>query len=426
MISLRIMMSRVLALFLSFISSVLTADDVFTSPTVADVPALIGTFEDPNVRLGASQAIVTIGKPAVLPLEEALRSGKVDEQLWSAYTLGKIGPAAAAAAPALTDLLRSQDRHLRAVAARSLGQIRTNNTKAIELLATSITDGDARVRRWAVVALGQIGPAAKTALPQLVDALDDQSVRAKAIQSIVQIGKDAIPLLKDVLANDVVRLEAAEVLCQLDPAAAKRLGIDKPTKADLTALRLSLHNNDKDIEARTNAAKRLGMLGTDAAPILVTAFADSNDEVANAAAMAFCDVGASAVPLLRETLGHESAQVRAAALDALAAIGPGAEDALSEVIDALTDADRDVRHRAVKTLDAFGPVAEPAVSALIAVVQNPRDLEATRQLAIKTLARIASSKREQVIAALRESAKDSNFGVSSLAKQMLKTIEAKD
>jgi hypothetical protein len=56
-------------------------------------------------------------------------------------------------------------------------------------------------------------------------------------------------------------------------------------------------------------------------------------------------------------------------------------------------------------------------------MQNSRDLEATRQVALKTLARIATAKHEQILEALRESTKDSNYGISSLAKQMLKKLE---
>lgn len=417
-------MLRLLVFVLSFACLVATAGDIFNHPSVADVPVLIRSFEDSNVRLGASKALVAIGKPAVPQLNEALRSDQLDIQIWSAYSIGKIGPNASAAAPALAVVLQAEDSDLRAVAARSLGQIRTNNAEAVALLADSITDDNARVRQAAVVSLGAIGPSAGVAVPQLVNALNDQSVRADAIRALVQIGDDAIPLLMEALASDNIRLEAAEVLRRLDPAAAEQLGIDKPTKTDLNALRISLHNADKDVASRAIAADWLGQLGLDAAPILIAAFSDDKAQVASAASSAFRHVGASAVPLLREALKHESGRVRAVVINALAAIGADAKDALPDIVSALTDVDREVRHRAVKTLDVFGSASEPAIPALIAVMHNPRDSEPTRQLAVKTLARIAPPEHELTIVALRESTKDSNYGVSSLAKQVLKTLEA--
>jgi len=399
-----------------------TAGDLFTNPTENDLPVLIDCFEDPNVRVGASKAIETLGARAVPRLIEALGSDSMDVRIWSVHTLGKIGCAASAAATALADLMQSKETSLRAVAARSLGRIRASDRESIALLGKATTDEDTRVRRWSVVSLGQIGPAAAAAVPQLIDALNDQPIRQEAVRALIQIGKHAVPQLTEALASNAVRLEAAEALRGIDPAIARRLKIDRPTKADLCALRLSLRNKKKDIDARIRATESLGLLGLEAVPILIAAFAEK-DAVVLAATSAFQNIGSSAVPLLRATFEQESAAVQAAAIQALAAIGPTASDAIPDLIAALTDADRNVRHQAVRTLDAFDSAAKPAIPALIAVMQNSRDVEPTRQLALKTLAQIATAEHEQIITALRESTKDSNYGISSLAKQMLKELK---
>lgn len=417
--------SRLLVFVISCHACVVASADIFTAPTVDDVPALVRSLKDSNVRQGASNALVSLGEPAVPQLIDSLHTDDLDMQIWLAYTLGRMGSHASAAAPTLAESLKSNDSNLCAVAARSLGQIGSGDAKVVDLLARSTTDDEVRVRRFSVVSLGQIGPAAEAALPQLVDALAVQKVRADAIRSLVRIGEAAVSPLTAALGNDNIRLDAAEALRQLDPAMAKQLGIDKPTAAALAALRNSLQNTERDIEARVVAAEWLGQLGIDAAPILISAFVDGDTAVVSASANAFRDIGASAVPLLQETLKHESARVRVAAVDALAAIGPGAEAAVPDLISELTDAERDVRHRAVDALDKIGPAAELAIPTLIAVMQNERDLEPTRQLAIKTLVRIAPPGHEDTIAALRESSKDDNFGVSSLAKEMLKVIETK-
>ncbi|MDP6445094.1 MAG: HEAT repeat domain-containing protein [Pirellulaceae bacterium] len=403
------------------------ADDVFTTSAVADVSALIGHFEDANLRRGAANAIVRIGEPAAPLLTKALSSEIAEVRIWSTYCLGKIGSPATAAGPAIAKLLQSADRSERAVAARALGAIRCGDAEAINLLAAAIADPDTRVAQRSVVSLGQLGAAAEPALPQLLVALKIQTIRAEAVRAIEQVGKRATPLLIEALADDSTRLEAAEALRAIDPEAAARAGVDATTKDDLNALKLALLDVDKDVAARVAAAKLLAGLAPASTPILIDSFADENADVVAAATAAFADVGVSAAAPLIESLNDKSARVRAAAIDALAAIGPAAEGAVPNLTAALTDAERDVRHRAVYALRAFGATAAPATADLIKVMQNPRDLEPTRQLSVKTLASLAEAGdeklAEQIISAYRESSKDSNYGVSSLVKQKLKELE---
>ena len=398
------------------------SDDIFNSPGPDDVPALIKYFEDPNLRFGASKAIASLGPNAVPHLIDGLQSDQQDSRIWSAYTLGRIGPSAMAAAPVLAELLPSSDVTLKRVVARSLGQIQADGSPIVTALAKMTTDDDVRVRQRAVVSLGQIGPAAHAAAGQLVDALQDQRVRASALQSLCQIGTDAIPSLTNALNDDRVRLEVAEALRCIDLETAKHLGVGQPGIADLAALELSLHNQEKDLPARASAARQLGSLGIEAAPILIAAFEDSHRDVTAAVAAAFAEIGPSAVPMLRESLQHPSPRVRVTALNALAAIGSRASDASGELAEALADKDRDVRHHAVRCVRSIGAAPDLVVVGLIEVMQNPRQLEATRQLAIKTLAEIAP-KQEKTIAAFHASAEDRNYGVSSLAKEMLKRLE---
>ena len=187
-------------------------------------------------------------------------------------------------------------------------------------------------------------------------------------------------------------------------------------------LNVPVKNGQITNDARIEAASRLGSLGSNATPILIAVFGDGDQDVSRAAAAALGEVGPEAVPLLQQAMQDESPVVRAKVADALAAIGPDAHEALPDLIAALEDADRTVRHRAVTALGELGSAAEAAVPALIAVMQNPRDLEPTRQLALKVLARTGPDSRETVIAALRESTEDDNYGISSLAKQTLKKI----
>jgi HEAT repeat protein len=200
--------------------------------------------------------------------------------------------------------------------------------------------------------------------------------------------------------------------------------VDSPSERDIPALRLALENRSRNEKSRIEAAKQLGQTGVAAAPILIAAFSSSDEQVARAVARAFEDVGPSAIPQLTESLANESVVVRAKSADALGAIGPDAKPALSHLVTQLADTDRTVQHRVVMALGSIGETASEAVPALIEVMQNPRVLEPTRQLTLKILVRLASTARHDVIiAALKKSSKDKNYGVSSLASYSLRQLE---
>ena len=66
-------------------------------------------------------------------------------------------------------------------------------SKFVAEIVAKLTDPDASVRRLAAEALGAIGPAAKSALPQLVEIVgngaEDLGVRSAAEQAALRIAK---------------------------------------------------------------------------------------------------------------------------------------------------------------------------------------------------------------------------------------------
>jgi hypothetical protein len=83
--------------------------------------------------------------------------------------------------------------------------------KTVDEWVKALKNWDSRVRGEAATALGRIGPAAKAAIPALIDALKDRDplVRVEAASALGSIGPDAIGALRDALKNEdrYVRME---------------------------------------------------------------------------------------------------------------------------------------------------------------------------------------------------------------------------
>jgi HEAT repeat protein len=385
-------------------------------------PQLIGALNDANVRQGASIALTKRGEAAVPALRNSLKSGKPDVRVWSAYTLGEIGQASESSVGELCKALSDSDHALRSAAAQALGRI--GSSAAVEALASALDDDDAQVRQHAAVALGKIGPPSRASTSKLIAALSDPDVRPLAREALIQIGSSTAGLLTESLHDDTIRFDASAVLREVDPAKAKQLGLDDPSAADLSSLRVVLYDESRPLSERSAAAISLASLSDDGVAVLVGAF--EQPTIARMAASAFAKTGPTAVPALVDAMSHQRPGVRTTAADALGHIGPTAAEAATHLIQLLKDQDRNVRYSAVRALHEFGQKAKPAVSALTEVILDSKELEPTRQWAIKTLIVTLPETHDEVVKALIEACKEeTNYGVRSLAERQLRKIDLK-
>ena len=209
----------------------------------AAIPALTELLRDEKriVRVAAAEALAKMGpepkSTAISILIELLRdkTGEVprprvfsthgfpEEQRleWNARVraagaLGKMGPEAKRAIPALTELLRDEEYDLRFSAASALKGI---GMSAIPALMESLRDREWTARQASALALGMMGPEAKVAVPVLIELLRDkeENVRSFAAWALGKIGPEArtaIPVLIDLLRDKEsnVRRNAAEDL----------------------------------------------------------------------------------------------------------------------------------------------------------------------------------------------------------------------
>jgi HEAT repeat protein/predicted Ser/Thr protein kinase len=237
----------------------------------------------------------------------------------------------------------------------------------VRALAGKLKAPDVNSRWKAAMALLQFGPAAKDAVPMLLEAIDDEapSVAEAAAQSYRKItGKEPPPpkpkappapkvsqavtgLIEQLRSEDsFVRWRAVLALGELGEQAS-------PATDQLEELL-----DDKDDNVRWTAATTLGKIGPGAraaVPALAAALSDRDDPVIHRhAAAALARLGAAArdaVPGLIGALKDKDSNVREEVVEALVRIGAAA---VPPLIEALKDDDERVRFEAADALTKIG------------------------------------------------------------------------
>jgi HEAT repeat protein len=309
---------------------------------------------------------------AVATVRQALADPSAAVRTQAALALGRIGPAAAVAAPALREALHDADETVRCQAAEAVVQVGGPAPAAVAALAELLQDPSAPVKASAARALGALKKDAAPALPALVALLQDrdEAVRTAAAEAVGRIGplnEQATGTLVEGLASadNVVRAHTAEALGTIGEAAAEAAPALARALAD---------SNDR---VRAKAAAALGKIGEAAAdvavPSLVRVLRDADNWVSALAAEALGQMGEladEAVPALVRALGHVNPLVRANAAEALGKLGPAATGARAALEKAAADADAGVRGQAVRALGAVGPPARGSEQVVLAELQD--------------------------------------------------------
>jgi len=190
---------------------------------------------DEAVGLSAGGALVRLGEAAVGHLRSRLAEPPHRRQALG--VLGAIGPAAKGALPELVAALADADPVCAEEAAVALAEIGGDAVGAVPDLEKLLADGvPASTRYTAVYGLGRIGPAAKGALPRLLELSksDDEILATVAVWAALKIDpadaalvESAVPMLRRALRGDrdMVRLEAAVALGDIGRAAGSAVPI---------------------------------------------------------------------------------------------------------------------------------------------------------------------------------------------------------
>jgi hypothetical protein len=158
----------------------------------------------------------------------------------AAELLGDLGPAAAAAVPTLTKLLKSQhprqagpdNGNIRLRAAGALSQIDPKSDFAVEVLKECVKDPNPAVRVWAHYYLVRLDPVIYSAdLDELIrDFVRHGNEHINTTDALVKLGpiaKKAVPaLVKSLQSKDnVIKLDVIRVLGAIGPPAQEALPV---------------------------------------------------------------------------------------------------------------------------------------------------------------------------------------------------------
>lgn len=233
-----------------------------------------------HVRDQAVESLVSVGEPAVLALTQATArdSNRLREN--SAVVIGKIGPEAKPAIPALLRLLNGDlYPEVRRQAALALGSIGADPVTCIPPIFEALEDEDDQVRMAAVTSLGQFGD---FGVPFVTEALrhESEGVRLIAVTTLGQSGSRAeiaVPQLIQILKSDpnpLIRNLSIVTLGKIGPPASDAV----PTLLTMA--------DGADYHTRSWVFEALGKLGSaarTAIPLLTEALDDSNELVRKSA-----------------------------------------------------------------------------------------------------------------------------------------------
>ncbi len=332
----------------------------------AAAPALYAALEDPEVASDALEALL-----AVVPEEElpaAVEAGKplLATPSWDGYGVAvAFAGAGEAGRAALVEGLSDPRVEVRRNALAGLAELPPGKD-TFRPVRRLLSDPDAEVRGAAAEGLACYGERAVPMLDRAIRKERDATVEIQMVRALGGAGPRAIPTLERALGDE--RQEVREAAAW----AAGELGQDA---LPLVPALLDAAGRDGVLSEAVGAVEKIGPAAT---PDLLEALAGHAVPGVRAdAALALGRLEAppeQVVPALARALDDESEDVRQWAAFALQQQGPAAAPAVEDLRAALTDPEPWVRQNAAQALGAIGEAAHPAIPDLVAVLEHDRSL----------------------------------------------------
>lgn len=257
------------------------------APGVAEPLTAALTDRDFRVRRAAATALgelVPEGMGAVGPLTEVARKdADLGARLAAIQSLGRLGPRAAPAVPALVDFLAEADSNLGSPHQASVGALKGIGPEARPALVAALAAPQARTRQGAVEALLQMGPASREAVPAIAKLLEDAdvAVRLAAAEAVWRL--DRRPQTAVAAATRVLREAGKGPAAGLERAKSVYLlgEVGPEARSTTPALLDLLKDRSQNALLRVYVIEALAKMGPDerSAKALAAAREDEEDEV---------------------------------------------------------------------------------------------------------------------------------------------------
>ncbi len=275
-------------------------------PALAVVLEAVGDADESVGKL-AREVVAKLGpaRPEEIPIYgSALRDPAVEVRLLATHVLGQSGSLAKAEIGFLRVLSIDSDPQVQEAAKKAVRRI---EDEVLGSLIAALQEKNATKRTLAAQELAEMGPYAKSALPQLVETLQDKNgaVRLAVLDAFLAIGPDAVLVLGESLRD------ADKEVCVAALRGLARMGSE--TRPVLPAM-VTLLGTTSDARVRREIIQSLGEIGDFAVPYLVQAI---EREKASAQHQPYVDalvkIGPDAASALEKTLKYAKPEVKAVA-----------------------------------------------------------------------------------------------------------------
>lgn len=331
----------------------------------------------------AAEGSKPVTQPEMVRLVEGLRSDNVGDRVAAARDLGKLGPAALKAAPALQRLLRDKEMSVRAVAAVAMLKIDQERGKAaLDALASVFTEKDSLAFLLVLVEIRDVRPTTKDVVAGFLELARNQHPMAAlaawiALDNLDARAAEAAPVLEAALKDPLtpIRARAALGLARID---RKNVPQVLPILQEALAA--------KDVDVRFHAASALIELnvGQQARVLeaLTLLFKDAEASVRLRAAqqvfLVLPEQAPAALPVVARLLKEKDQKLRLEAIETLASLGQAGLPAEEGLRDLFKDANVGVALAATQAALRIRPEKAPE---LLPILVKNWDRDGRRSLA---------------------------------------------
>lgn len=262
------------------------------------IKKLVGNLnnDDPYIRRQAAVDLGRMGpkaKSAVPALIEAFEKEETRSvHVFIIRAFGQIGPDAKEAIPVLKNFIDNEPGWTRFEALSALVEMGIGDTQVMSILLQAAKDEDTSNRARAVQILGEAGKYDQSVISELINALHDREVSIYAADSLGAIGETVIPYVSEAMhgLNYNTRNRVAQALGRIGPPAV-------PYLIEL----LQNGNRDKQWLA-ASTIRIIGPEAKEAVPHLIRLLGTENENLRDKIALALASIGESALPAVVDSL----------------------------------------------------------------------------------------------------------------------------